>query len=198
MIRAGRPEEADPHSGEWAFVDVGFASANASCGLLRGFGSPEEMTFGAITRKLEQMALEQRSPLNLLLEAPLSVSFGADGNPRGRAIEKRGAETRYWYVGLGACVMVAAIYLLRAVHEKRPEREIRLFEGFASFKPKGVPSSHSNDVLALRQVVFEPHLGRGSVVPAECLAMGPTDRIQSAGLVGGLDLGVPPVVLLDG
>lgn len=197
MIRAGTPPEANRHSGEWVFVDLGFAEKVKSCGLLLGNGVPDEVSFSQLkTRLLEVVASDDR-PLNLLIEAPLSVAFNEHGNPTGRGIEKRENQTRYWYVGLGCSVLVAATYLLRALLDANPSREIRLFEGLASFKPKGVRSSHSNDVINLRKVIWDGG-SMGFVVPAEKLAVSPKHELRSAFLVAGMDFGVPAVVVLGG
>lgn len=198
MIRAGTTAEANRHSGEWVFVDLGFAEKAKSCGLLLGNGEPDEVSFSQLkTRLLEVVASDDR-PLNLLIEAPLSVAFNEHGNPTGRGIEKRENQTRYWYVGLGCSVLVAATYLLRALHDANPRREIRLFEGLASFKPKGVRSSHSNDVINLRKVIWDGGSTSGFVVPAEKLAVSRKHELRSAFVVAGMDFGVPAVVALGG
>ncbi len=54
-------------------------------------------------------------------------------------------------------------------------REIRLFEGFASFRPKGVRSSHEADVIRLREVAWNPERCTGAVVAPEDLALTSTD-----------------------
>lgn len=198
MIRAGVFAEANRRSGEWVFVDLGFAEKAKSCGLLLGDGSPEEVSFSGLKARLLEVAASDRRPLNLLIEAPLSVAFNEHGNPTGRVIEKRESQTRYWYVGLGCSVLIAATYLLRAIHDTNPRREIRLFEGLASFKPKGVRSSHSNDVINLRKVIFNEGSTSGFIVPAEKLAASSKHRLYSAFLVAGMDFGVPTVVVLGG
>jgi hypothetical protein len=134
------------------------------------------------------------TPLNILLEAPLSVAFGSNGNPAGRSIERRNRQTRYWYVGLNCSVLVAATYLLRSMSELSVSREIRLFEGLVSFKPNGVPSSHTQDVIALRNVAWS----QGESFPPEELASKHGDRVVSAFRVAGMDFGVPPVVCVGG
>jgi hypothetical protein len=45
MIHAGKIEELKSDSGEWIFVDIGFAQRSRSCGFLLGNGNPVEMTF---------------------------------------------------------------------------------------------------------------------------------------------------------
>ena len=198
IIRAGSADEANRHSGEWVFVDLGFAEKAKSCGLLLGDGKPDEVSFSQIREKLLDVVASGEGPLNLLIEAPLSVTFNEHGNPTGRRIERRGKDTRYWYVGLGCSVLVAAMYLLRELHDASSNREIRLFEGFASFKPKGVRSSHTNDVLNLRNVVWDSEPTSGFVASADELAVSPNHDLRSAFLVAGMDFGIPAVVALDG
>ena len=196
MIRAGLPSEAIQSSGKWVFVDLGFAQAAKSCGLLVGDGEPKEVSFSQLRTGVLEIIAADGDPLNLLIEAPLSVAFNANGNPTGRSIERREKQTRYWYVGLGCSVLVAATYLLRAIYDAQPNREIRLFEGLVSFKPKGIPSSHSNDVLNLRKIIWEGGSNSGRIVPREQLAASQEDSLLSAFLVAGMDFGVPPVVAL--
>jgi len=198
MIRAGLQTEAIRTSGEWVFVDLGFAKSAKSCGLLVDDGKPTEVSFSQLGIEMLEIIASNREPLNLLIEAPLSVAFNANGNPTGRSIERRGEQTRYWYVGLGCSVLVAATYLLRAIHDARFNREIRLFEGLASFKSKDIPTSHSDDVLNLRTIIWEGASTSGRIVPPEQLAASTGDRVLSAFLVAGMDFGVPPVVTLGG
>lgn len=196
MIRAGLPIEANRNSGEWIFVDLGFAQAAKSCGLLVGDGKPKEVSFSQLTTEILDIVAADEDPLNLLIEAPLSVAFNANGNPTGRSIERREQQTRYWYVGLGCSVLVAATYLLRSIHDAQSHREIRLFEGFASFKPKGIRSSHSNDVLNLRKIIWEDASKSGYIVSPDQLTASPEDSLMSAFWVSGMDFGIPPVVAI--
>jgi hypothetical protein len=192
-IRAAQMKDATRCSVDWVFVDPGFSSRARSCGLLSGSAEPAQLTFAQLRAGLVQLATSEGPPMNLVIEAPLSVAFGAVGNPIGRSVELRNGQARYWYVGLGCSVLVAATYLLRALTESKIKRDIRLFEGLVSFKPKGIPSSHSEDVLKLRSVAWGEH-GSGRIVPPEELAASPTHTVQSAFLVAGMDFGVPPVV----
>ncbi len=196
MLRSGVINECNRASGRWVFVDLGFANAKSSCGLLIDDGDPVELTFAHMAGEVCDFARRSSSPMNLVLEAPLSVAFNAAGNPAGRAPEKRGSETRYWYVGLGCTVMVAATYLVRALLNTRSSCDVRLFEGFASFKPKGSKSSHAGDVLALRSAAWTPGTGGGRIIAPQELKLDASDTIQSAFLVAGMDLGVPPVIVV--
>lgn len=195
-IRAATVAEANHSSGEWVFVDLGFAREAKSCGLLVGEGEARALSFSQLQTEITSICGKGTAPLNVLLEAPLSVAFGPNGNPAGRSVERRNGQTRYWYVGLGCSVLVAATYLLRAMHDLSVNREIRLFEGLVSFKPKGVPSSHTQDVIALREVAWSHDASRGRIVPPEELASKQGDRVVSAFRVAGMDFGVPPVVVV--
>ena len=196
-IRAGQINEADRLSGEWLFVDIGFSSKARSCGLLGEQGQPLEFTFSQIQAHLVEKSEIAGRPLNIVLEAPLSVAFASNGNPVGRAVELRDGKSRYWYVGLGCSVLIATTYLIRAISEASRAREIRLFEGLVSFKPKGTASSHSNDVMLLRDVIWGvPGVGR--VVPPNELASSSDHTLRSAFAVAGMDYGVPPVISVGG
>lgn len=194
-IRAGLLDQARPPMGQWAFVDPGFARDKRSCALLVDSGEPALHTFAELQAALVLLAREAGPPLHLVIEAPLSVAFGPNGNPVSRRIERRESAQRYWYEGLGCGVIVAATYLLRAMTTAGPLREIRLFEGLVSFKKKGLRSSHAADVLLLRQVV-RGDLAAGQIVAPEALAVAPEDSVCSAFAVAGMDYGVPPVVVV--
>jgi hypothetical protein len=194
MIRAGTPEEVSAESGEWLIVDAGFSSNGRSCGVVGANDAPTTLTFSETRTRLIRAGAHKAGTLNLLIEAPLSAAFNAKGNPTGRTFERFGSQHRYWYEGLGCLVMTSALYLLRELSDSGPEREVRLFEGFVSFKPKGVASSHCGDVLALRSVVLDSTRKAGSVIPASQIAMAPSDRLVSAFAVAGMELGIPAVV----
>lgn len=195
-IRAGRAEDLPPAPAEWIIVDIGFSQKQASCGLLEGDHEPVNRKFGDLQRVLVAAAVREGLPLNLVIEAPLSISFAPNGNPAGRSIEKRGKQHRYWHAGLGTTVLLSAMHLLRAVVDARPQREIRLFEGFVSYKPKG-KSSHCEDVRQLRDVAFGRSTSGRIVWPDE-LRLSPDDHLYSAFAVAGMDLGVPPVLVIAG
>jgi hypothetical protein len=137
-------------------------------------------------------------PVNLTIEAPLSVAFDKLGNPKGRSIEKQGGKTRYWYNGLGCGVMVAAMYLVRAIHDSCPKHDVRLFEGFVSYKDPQLESDHLRDVLLIRQVIKEPMANAAAIVSADSLKIANDDQLVSAFCVAGLDCGIPPVIKCDG
>ncbi len=92
--------------------------------------------------------------------------------------------------------MVAATYLLRNIFDLPNHNEVRLFEGFASFKPKGQKSSHAQEVLGLRDIAWSLST-KGKIVAPDKLRRQEQDRLESAFKVSGMDFGVPPVILLD-
>jgi hypothetical protein len=194
-IRAGSVEETRRDTGMWAFVDVGFSREGKTAGLLLHDGQPRELTFAQLQAELVALATCSAQPLSLVLEAPLSAAFTSNGNPAGRAMEKGEAGHRYWYAGLGCQVTVAAAYLVRAMLESGVARDVRLFEGFVSFKDKGKRSSHSADVLAMRAVAWGLPGATGHVLSPERLAGPHASRMQSAFQVFGFDCQVPPVIV---
>ena len=197
MIVPGTPDTVSCRPEEWVFVDIGFSKNSKSCGIAIGDSEPRSILYGDLGREMVCELNKGCSPLNLLIEAPLSVAFNANGSPTGRKIEKRGRETRYWYVGAGAATLLAAMHLLRRLHDSMdPEREVRLFEGFASFKSKGAHSSHAADVSKLRCVAWG-ECSTGGIVGREGLKMRPDDILLSAFAVSGMDFGVPAVVVVD-
>jgi hypothetical protein len=192
MIRAGTVEEINWEFGDWIFLDIGFSNKSKSCGILFGDQVPYEAKYNKAVSDICHFLENQEKPSNLVIEAPLSVSFDKDGNPKGRKPEKQEGKTRYWYVGLGCSVMVAATYLLKKISEKAPEKEVRLYEGFVSFKKRNVASNHLEDVLSLRSSVKNP--AKGSIIKPEDFKMDVTDKILSAFKVTGMDYGIPPII----
>jgi len=194
MIFAGNVSEIAWSKDSWVFLDIGFANESKSCGLLVGEEEPKSVQFGDARQRIVQLAKSAKHPLNLVIEAPLSVCFTAAGNPTGRSLEKIGSKTRYWYAGLGCAVMIAATYLIRDLHTARLGRRIRLFEGFVSFKDRTLASDHRHDVKSLREVVLKPESFHDRIIGPDKLRRNPTDLISSAFSVAGMDCGVPPVI----
>jgi len=193
MIRAGKTKEIRWSNGSWLFIDIGFSNRRKSCGLLIHNEHPKCLHFNqACAAILDYIAIAKR-PINLVIEAPLSVAFDQSGNPTGRKIEKQRAETRYWYVGAGCAMMVSAMYLVRSIDDAHPRHPVRLFEGFVSFKT--AKSNDKHDVLRLREVVKNAEKNVDETVGPEELKLAPSDDVVSAFRVAGLDCGVPPVIM---
>lgn len=204
MIRAGTLDEISPEV-EWLILDIGFSSKGRTCGLKKNRDDPVELQFGDVKEKICHLIQDNRQPVNLVVEAPLSVAFNKQGNPTGRRFEKQTdqttgkSKTRYWYYNGGCGVMVAAMYLIRAISEMPKAVEIRLFEGFVSFKSGTVKSNHSRDVELLRKVIDHPEDYRDKIFtePGD-IKMDETDVLKSAFLVTGIDTGIPPVIVSNG
>lgn len=161
-IVAGFPEDIKRDSGEWMIVDIGFSSNEPTCGVWQEDGQVKVITFGKLVDLAKRRVKEKNSvTLNLLIEAPLSVAFRENGNPVRRYCDKEGKKNRDWYVNAGATTLIAASYFLQALHESEKGREIKLFEGFVSFKKSNSPPtkkerkvSHEKDVLKLKKAVW--------------------------------------------
>lgn len=100
-LRAGSIGDIGRDTGTWVFVDVGFAREGKTGGLLVHDGEPRELTFSELKAELTKLGSEVARPMNLVIEAPLSVAFTAAGNPAGRSMEKDETGHRYWYAGRG-------------------------------------------------------------------------------------------------
>ena len=162
-IVAGCTTNINERSGQWLIVDIGFSSTDPSCGVWNGTGEPVVVTFGDLvklaTREVQEAGPQ---PLNLLIEAPLSVAFQQNGNPIRRSCDSQGDKTRDWYVNAGAATLVAAGFLLRELSGCQ-QRTVRLFEGFVSFKSSEDRSiskakrrieAHKSDVWKLKNAVW--------------------------------------------
>jgi hypothetical protein len=195
MIIPGTKSEVVWGSGSWAFLDIGFSNRARTCGLVIDQEDPVALTFAETQPKLLEWLQDRRRISNLVIEAPLSVSFDVRGNPRGRRIEQSGDQNRYWYTGAGCTVMAAALYMVRALYDARPSANLCLFEGFVSFKLRGAKSRHEEDVNALREIVRNPGKIQGRLVSADELKISENDMLQSAFRVAGMDCGVPAVIM---
>jgi hypothetical protein len=194
MIEAGDKSYVHWSNGIWVFLDIGFARDARTCGLLIGNGTPSCVQFGEAKRQIVRLIQVSNSLVNLVIEAPLSVCFSSGGNPKGRAIEKEGSKTRYWYNGLGCAIMVASMYLIRDIHDAKLPTRVRLFEGFVSYKRRDVKSDHKRDVLILRNVICDPIKFADSIYDSSQLKQHPTDVLSCAFCVAGLECGVPAVI----
>ena len=196
MIRAGEVGEIHKASGDWVFTDIGFSSSKPTCGFLAAGEEACAVHFSELVARMTKLARKSGPTLNLLIEAPLSVAFTSAGNPTHRSIEKRAGESRCWYFGLGCGVMVASLYLIKSIADHCPLREIRLFEGFASFKRREHRRTHTDEVRNFHQIVWEPQKYMQSIVAPNALWADQHDNVISAFKVAGMDFGVPPVIVL--
>ena len=202
-IIAGQVADINRDSGQWLIVDVGFSSTEPTSGVWNGTGEPHVVTFGDLvelaTREVRKASPQ---PLNLLLEAPLSVAFHQNGNPTRRCCDTYKGKHRDWYVNAGATTLIAACRLLWALHRCERQRDVRLFEGFASFKsaqdtPKTKAAreeKHKDDALDLKNAVWTRH--NAELFDPGKLRQHPTDCIESAFPFLDEDL-VPPVIRIN-
>ena len=140
-IRAGTQPRVNAME-DWLFIDLGLNNTKPTCGFLKILnpGDEEELagnfTFGdMVDRTILTIHQRVRTPLNLVLEAPLSLTFRDTGNPITRACDLGNGLARPWNAGAGPGVTVAAIALLTKIRDAGIEREVRLFEGFVSGRP---------------------------------------------------------------
>ena len=205
-IIAGCTTDINKDSGQWLIVDIGFSSREPTCGVWKGTGNPCVVTFGDLARLATREVQEAGpSPLNLLIEAPLSVAFQQNGNPARRSCDSQDGKQRDWYVNAGATTLIAAGYLLRALHGCQRQRDVRLFEGFVSFKPSGSSprskaeriAAHKKDVLKLKNAVWTGV--NAKIIDPRDLRQDPDHRIESAFPFLDKNL-IPPVIRtnLDG
>ena len=130
-IIAGDVCDIKGDKGHWLIVDIGFSSTQPSCGVWNGAGEPKVFTFGdLVALTTHEVQADDPQPLNLLIEAPLSVAFRQNGNPIRRNCDICDGMRREWYVNAGAATLVAAGYLLRAIHGCQRQREVKVVRGF--------------------------------------------------------------------
>lgn len=204
QIRAGSVWEICKDSGEWMIVDLGFSATKPSCGIWTEANCTRVVEFGQLVKRVIEEAQKADSrPLNLLLEAPLSVAFNKRCNPTRRRCENsKDGKYRLWYVNAGAATLIAADHLLRKLNGCQIQREVRLFEGFVSFKNPNAQAKTRNervqehicDVLKLKNAVWDPT--QACIFAPENLKHQDGDTIQSAFAFLCKDL-VPPVIRID-
>ena len=193
QIRAGTVNEVDRRIGEWLFVDLGFSPKMRTCGVLKGEEQAYKVTFGELATLAKHEAQRNvPTSLNLVIEAPLSVTFNKGGNPTGRACDYKDGKHRLWYIQPAPQMILAAGYLLRTLVACGIQREIRLYEGFVSFKATDSKTNHIEDVLALKDVVWNQK--KKLIFAPEQLKRSRFDTLESAFTFRGMDFGIPPVI----
>ena len=211
-IVAGRADDINKNSGQWLIVDIGFSSTARSCGVWDSSADEENPARAVTFAELKSIVIEEAQkagtqPLNLLIEAPLSVAFQPNGNPTRRLSDTwtdvdGETQRRDWYVNAGAVTLIAASYLLRALHGCQRQREVRLFEGFVSFKSASTghkseadrEKEHKRDVRLLKDAVWDD-IGARRYAPEE-LGQEPHRRIESAFPFLDERL-IPPVIRIE-
>ena len=202
QILAGSVCQIGKGPGEWMIVDLGFSAKQRSCGIWTKDTDTDVVTFGQLVKRVTEEAQKADSvPLNLLLEAPLSVAFKKNGNPTRRLCDTKDGKYRDWYVNAGATTLIAADHLLRHLDSCKIQRDVRLFEGFVSFKDSTGKKKNQNermqehklDALKLKDAVWDPKTAC-IFAPEKLVHEG--DDIRSAFAFLCKDL-VPPVIRVD-
>ena len=202
-IIAGRTTDINRGSGQWLIVDIGFSSTNPTCGVWNGTGEPSVVTFGELVGlATEEVQKPVTQALNLLLEAPLSKAFQQNKNPIRRSCDSQGGKLRLWWTNAGATTLIAANELLLALDACQGQRNVRLFEGFVSFKrSEDTPTSkaariaaHKEDVLKLKNAVWTG--ANAQIIDPGELRQNPGDRIESAFPFFDKKL-IPPVIRIN-
>jgi hypothetical protein len=141
-------------------IDIGFGSGKSSGIASKAPGTnerPRVLSFAEAASSTLEFLLRHRSAC-LVLEAPLSCAFSANGDPVPRApferqVRKGKLKYRDWYFGPGAATTLAAVFFFRHLIEKATQLRARkvgrlvIYEGFLSFKERR--SRHDADATQL-------------------------------------------------
>jgi len=197
MIEPGTCNQIKWDDDSWIIWDVGFGEDVKSSGLLVPHMEPKCFRFSCAKHLIIDHVKNAKSLTNLVIEAPLSVCFNKDGNPTPRECVERvevdgKTEHRRWYQAGG--IMISAMYMIRAIVDAAPKQSVRLFEGFVSYKTKGVRSNHCRDVTLLREVIQDPEKFSECIYSQRGLTGDATNRVESAFKLCGIDCGVPAVI----
>jgi hypothetical protein len=98
-------------------IDLGFSGSMASCGLAfrKSRGTEIELKnyqYNACIQKTAELIASNVNSV-LILEAPLSAAFNSKGNPQSRGDFEGKPKPRWWSLGAGAVMSLAALYFLK-------------------------------------------------------------------------------------
>ena len=190
MIIAGKTHGFSRAPEDWIFLDIGFSSEAKTCGL-KIFGEPaRNQSWADACLEIKNAIRSCKKDINLMIEAPLSVTFNAKNNPVQRSFEKRGKSTRYWYLQGGVVTLLSAAYLIRQLYDME-ESNIFLFEAFISFKPQ--KTDHMDDASLMERGIVE---GASPIGKAD-IQMSKEHKIEASIAKFGYSFGVPPVFVFD-
>ena len=97
-------------------VDVGFSSQRPTTGVAYPLQSQNFKFREAVSVAAEQC--QQHDEVALILEAPLSAVFDANGNPQPRGDFERKPKPRGWYCGPGAATALSALFFFENLNSK--------------------------------------------------------------------------------
>ena len=122
-ITAGHADDINQDSGQWLIVDIGFSETENSCGVWNdawNVKEPKAVTFAALVELAKkEIQKDVEEPLNLLIEAPLSVAFTKDGNPTLRICDSQDGKKRRWYVNAGGTTLMLPVGFCGSCREVR-------------------------------------------------------------------------------
>ncbi len=182
-------------------VDLGFSVKSKSTGVAWRTAkgkqpAPSKLTFEKAIKRVAQL-FDSEAAAVLILEAPLSAQFNADGNPAARLpfeqiydVQKKKNVNRFWYIGPGASTLIAAMFFLRRLTSMLASNDgnqrVFLYEGLHTFKDG--PTDHAQDAVEL----LEAFLNR-NVVDVNREAA--TEWLSVLQLIGGeSDSAIPAIV----
>lgn len=132
-------------------LDIGFSTQKKSCGLAwnrnskKGRPESKALQFGATIGKIFELASNAKS-MALIIEAPLSVHFSKNGNPKYRfPLEKNSG----WYWGAGILTHGAALVLLKGLYFKSQSKptKISIYEAFSLNKNTYLCDKHEAELI---------------------------------------------------
>lgn len=153
-------------------VDLGFSGATRSCGFASSDGhgllSPVNRTFRECVEKVVDHVRRHGDSV-LIIEAPLSACFNARGNPCARGPFEEVARPRWWSLGAGATMALAAQYFLRFVQEHLGDHTLHLIEGFVVGGDSIAHEKVASQLLAAfsgqhATAWYQPHTGALSIL----------------------------------
>jgi len=190
MVKAGKARDFSRDPKDWIFLDIGFSSESKTCGL-KIFGEPaQNQSWADACLEIKNAIHSCNKNINLMIEAPLSVTFNNTNNPVRRSFEKRGKSTRYWYLQGGVVTLLSAAYLIRQLYDLK-ESNISLFEAFISFKPQ--KTDHMDDASLMERGIVEGALPIGKAD----IRMSKEHKIEASMAKFGYSFGVPPVFIFN-
>ena len=128
-------------------VDMGFSGKSASCGYAyRAAGDQqtrsEIKTFADCLQAVAEQ-ISRAGDLLLVIEAPLSAAFDSKGNPQSRGTFESSPKPRWWSLGPGAAMSLAAMHFLKRLASPfSASRKCYLVEGYVV----GADSGHDAGV----------------------------------------------------
>lgn len=132
-------------------VDLGFSGTSRSCGVasvdVTGALNPVRRTFSECVAEVAAHVHRHGEGV-LVIEAPLSAYFNDRGNPCARGPFEASPKPRWWSLGAGATMALAAQYFLRFVQQQMGSGTLHLVEGFVVGPDSGPDETVASHLLA--------------------------------------------------